>query len=67
MHGFRYNLPELFSLKSTNAFCNICSGRLKVKVIPEDQIIKLSKIELVWAITSTFMHGFQNNLAQFFI
>ena len=33
----------------------------------EGQMIKWSKIELVQAITSTFMHGFQNNnLAQWF-
>ena len=30
-------------------------------------MIKCSSVELVWAITSTFMHGFQNNLAQLFI
>ena len=36
-------------------------GRLKVKVTPEGHINKL-----VWAITPTFMHGFQNNLAQLF-
>ena len=30
-------------------------------------MIKWSEIELVRAITSTFMHGFQNNLAQLFI
>ena len=38
------------------------SGRLKVKVTLEGQMINWSYIELVWAITSTFMHGFQNNL-----
>ena len=37
-----------------------------VKVTFEGQMLKWSKIELVWAIhvTSTFIHGFQNNLAQ---
>ena len=37
----------------------ICSGRLKVKVTTEGQMI-----ELVRAISSTFMHGFQNNMPQ---
>ena len=37
---------------------------LKVKITHEGQMIKWSLNELVWAITSTFMHGFQNNLAQ---
>ena len=41
-------------------------GRLNVKVTLEGQIIKWSKIELVRAVTSTFMHGFQNNFAQVF-
>ena len=36
-----------------------CSGRLKVKVTIEGQ-------ELVLTITCTFMHEFQNNLAQLF-
>ena len=34
-----------------------------MKVTPEGQMIKWSYIEHVWAITSTFMHEFQNNLA----
>ena len=38
---------------------------LKVKVTHECQMIKRSSIELFQAITSTCMHGFQNNLAQF--
>ena len=42
------------------------SGRLKVKVTLEGQMIKWSKTELVPAIASTFIHGFQNNLAQLF-
>ena len=37
-----------------------------VKVTVGDQMIKWSYIELVQAITSMFMHGFQNNLAQLF-
>ena len=37
---------------------------MKVKVTLEGQRIKGSKTELVQAINSTFMHGFQNNLAQ---
>ena len=36
-------------------------SRLKVKVILEDHIN-----ELFWAITPTYMHGFQNNFAQVF-
>ena len=32
----------------------------------QGQMMKLSEIELVLAITSKFMHGFQNNLAQLF-
>ena len=36
-------------------------GRLKVKVTLEGHIN-----ELFWAITSTYMHGFQNNFAQVF-
>ena len=36
-------------------------GRLKVKVTLEDHIN-----ELFWAITPTYMHGFQNNFAQVF-
>ena len=31
------------------------------------KVKKWSVIELVWAITSTFMHGFENNLAQWFV
>ena len=40
--------------------------RLKINVTLEGQMIKWSKIELVRTITSTFMYGFQNNLAQLF-
>ena len=40
--------------------------RLKVKVIGVIYRSKLSYIELVWAITGTFMHGFQNNFVLFF-
>ena len=49
-------------------FLNICSGRLKVKVTFEGQMIKWSEIELGWAIpvTSTFIYGFEHNLAQLF-
>ena len=36
-------------------------GRLKVKVTLESRINKV-----VWAITPTFMHGFQNNFVQVF-
>ena len=41
-------------------------GKLKVKVTLGRQMIKWSKIEIVRAIISTFMHIFQNNLAQLF-
>ena len=60
MHGFQNDLAQLFSSK-------ICLGTLKVKVTTEGQMVKWSKIELVWAITSTFIHGFQNELAQLFL
>ena len=40
------------------------SGRLKVKVIGVKLRSKRSSNKLVWAITGTFMHGFQNNFAQ---
>ena len=39
----------------------LVSGKLKIKVTLEGQMIKWSSIELVQAITSIFMHGFQNN------
>ena len=63
VHGFQNNLAQLVSLRSKSAIGNICSGRLKVKVTLDDQMIK---IELVRAINCTFMHGFQNDLAQLF-
>ena len=63
MHEFQNNLAELFSLTSRSSVLNICSGRLKVKITLEDQMIKWSQIEFVQATTSTFMHGFLNNLA----
>ena len=49
------------------SFLNICSGTLKVKGILKGQMIKWSKIVFVWAITSTFIHGFQNESAQLFL
>ena len=39
-------------------------GRLKVKVTGVQQRSIWSYIELVLAITCTFMHGFQNNFAK---
>ena len=42
-------------------------GRLKVKVTGVKQRSIWSYIELVWAITCTFMHGFQNNYEYFFV
>ena len=43
--------------------------KVKVKVSLEGKMIKWSSVELVRAIpvTSTFMHGFQNCVAQLFI
>ena len=43
------------------------SVQVKVKVTLDGQMRKWSYIELVRAIPYTFMHGFQNNLAQLFI
>ena len=43
------------------AIWNIFLGRLKVKVTLEGHIN-----ELCWAITPTYMHGFQNSFAQVF-
>ena len=40
-------------------------GRLKVKVMGSNKG-QNGHIELVWVITCTFMHGFQNNCAQLF-
>ena len=34
------------------------------KVTLKGHIVKWSKIELIWALTCTFMHDSQNNLAQ---
>ena len=41
VHGFQNNLALLFSLRSRNAI-NSCSGKLKVKVKIEDQVMKWS-------------------------
>ena len=41
-------------------------GWLKVKVTLEGQMIKWSQIVFVRAITSMFMHGFQNSFIQVF-
>ena len=64
VRGFRNNMAQLVSLRSKSAIGNICSGRLKVKVTLDGQMMKCSKTELVWATSFTFMHGFQNDLAQ---
>ena len=66
MHGFQNSFAQVFSLRSSNAICNTGFRRLKVKVTLEGQMIKWSYIELVEDITSTFVHGFQNNFAQVF-
>ena len=47
MHGFQNNITQLFSLRSRNAVGNICSGRLKVKVTLEGQMIKWSKLSFL--------------------
>ena len=46
MHGFQNNLGLLFSLRSSSAIWNICSGRLKVKVTHEGQMINGNKLSL---------------------
>ena len=46
MHGFQNTLVQLFSLRSRSAIRNFCSGRLKVKVTLEGQIMKCSKLRL---------------------
>ena len=51
MYGFQNNLAQLF-------IETFISG-LKVNAILDCQMIKWSFIELVRAITSTIMHGFQ--------
>ena len=61
VHGIQNNLAQLASLRSKSAIRNICSGRLKVKVTHDGKMIKWSQIELVRAISCTFMHGFQND------
>ena len=43
------------------------SRRLKVKVTHEGQMMKWSSVELFRATTSTFIHGFQNKLAHFYL
>ena len=63
MHGFQNNLAQIFSLMSRCVMPNIHSGRSKVKVALEGQMIRLSKAELVQGITSLLMHVFQNNVA----
>ena len=42
VHGFQNNLAQLVSLKSKIATGDICSGRLKVKVTLDGQMIKWS-------------------------
>ena len=64
MHGFQNHYAQLLSLRRRSASQKICLRRLKVKVTFEGQMIKWSSIELVRAITCTFIYGFQNNFAQ---
>ena len=72
MHGFQNNLAQLFSLRSSNAIWNNCSGRLKVKVILSLQAsllwcqrhIRRSNYKMV---INIFMQRFLNNLAQLLI
>ena len=42
MHEFQNNLAELYFLTNRSAIWNICSGKLKVKVTLEGQMIKCS-------------------------
>ena len=63
MHGFQNNFAQLLSSRRS-AVRNICSRRLKVKVTLEGQMIKWSYIELVRAITCTFMHCYVPNLKE---
>ena len=66
MYEFQNNFAQVFSLRSSSAISSTCSGRLKIKVTLEGQMMKWSKIELFRATIPTFMHGFQNNFAQLF-
>ena len=54
MHGSQNKLAQFFFLKSGSAIWNICSGRLKVKIILEGQMIKWSLIS-VNIINSNFL------------
>ena len=40
IHGFQNDMVQLFSMMRRSAIGNICSGRLKVKVTLEGQMIK---------------------------
>ena len=63
MDGFQNNLAQFFYWRSSSAIWNICLDRLKVKVTLEGQMIKCQPVRVI---TSTFMHGFQNNFVQMF-
>ena len=75
MHGFKNNLAQLFSLRSKSAICN----NFFESAIDEPGIVVTTSVRCmcvrcscVWpsgffrTITCTFVHGFQNNLAQLF-
>ena len=66
MHGFQNNLAHLLSSRSRSVIGNICSGKLKVKVTCGRMYVHagVRPSKFVQAITCTFMHGFQNNMAQ---
>ena len=61
MHGFQNYLTQLLSLGEEKCDLKHLLGRLKVKVTLEGHIN-----EIFWAITPTYMHGFQNNFAPVF-
>ena len=63
MHGFQNHLAKVFSFRRSSAILKYFLDRLKVNVTLEGQLIKWSKTGHVLAITSTFMHGFQNSFA----
>ena len=64
MHGFQNSFAQLLSSRRRSAVRNICSRRLKVKFTLEGQMIKWSQIELVRAITCTFMRCCAHNFRE---
>ena len=60
IRGFQNYLTQLLFMRRKSVIGNIL-GRLRLKVILEGHIN-----ELFWAITPTYMHGFQYDFAQVF-